>query len=131
MNGTPVLIGRFDVKVTGSGTLVLPRDWRSLLVEDGAVCIMPDLHEPCLLLVRKSTLDQEIARLQDRKNGPDDERTLKCLSETARLVQVSEGGRLVIPAELRESAGIGKMASLVGNVRCVKVWSVMIFRIVG
>lgn len=118
-----VLVGRFDVKASLNGAITLPQEWRSLLVEDGAVCIVPDLHERCLLLVRKSTLDQEIARLKDQKNDPDSEKALMCITEKAKLVQVSVGGRIVVPIELRESASIGKMVSLVGNVRCVKVWA--------
>jgi len=123
MHSTPVLMGRYDVKITGVGTLVLPRDWRSSLVEDGVVYVMPNLHERCLILLRKSALDDEIARLQTQMDDPNAKTTLKSITENAKLLQVDGRGRIVIPADQREFAGIGKMVSLVGNVRCVTVWA--------
>ncbi len=117
-----MLVGRFAVAVDDTGGFSLPGEWLFMTSDGGNLCLVPDANEKCLVLLPKTLFDDEVLRVK-RSTDLNEQKQRDSIGMSCREVSVGENGRIVIPVEMREKAGILSMATLVGCVRVVKIWS--------
>ncbi|HEY5723494.1 MAG TPA: hypothetical protein VIT45_14350 [Allosphingosinicella sp.] len=129
---TQILFGGSAVAaVTDAGSMRLPKFVRDALGTRAAGEIIVGAHQlhPCLVSYPRS-LAQTLLRDLERRRIDEESKNPDCHYVRARRVfgfaqeiSVSREGRLILPAPLRQRAGIGRAALFVGIGRKVEIWS--------
>ena len=115
-----------SITLDTKGRLAVPTRYREVLSDAHAahVIITIDTDAPCLLLYPLSEweiIERKIAELPSF--NPVARRIQRLLIGHATEVELDTHGRLLVPAVLREYAGLEKNAMLVGQGRKFELWS--------
>ncbi|VAX18073.1 Cell division protein MraZ [hydrothermal vent metagenome] len=117
-----MFIGRHDVSVDPKGRIHLPAKVRDVLL---------NIYEPPLIV---TVSDRRLAgypakqwlgkyeQLEAGPYSPEKDDLLRAIAENAEEVPI-KNGRILIPARLREYAGIERDAVIVGRIRNIEIWS--------
>ena len=117
--------GLFQHQLDAKGRASLPASFRKALAcEREESLVIVKIHEPCLRaypnsswqqlvesISKKSTLNPEVARFKRRVVG------------FAREVSLDKLGRILIPSDLRQKAGVASEVIFVGSVQYIEIWS--------
>lgn len=108
------------------GRLALPSRYRDVMREksDGQMVITIDTQERCLLLY--PTPDWEIIQAQVEalpSFNPAARRIQRLLIGHATDVEMDSQGRFLLPAPLREFAGLEKSVTMIGQGKKFEIWS--------
>ena len=123
---TVVFKGCNKISLDVKGRLTLPTRCRDGLVEaDGnTVVVTIDLREVCLLMYPATAWAAVEAMLTALPNLDEHYRRMQRLVlGHATEVEVDSAGRLVLPPDLREYAGLDRRLALVGQANKLEVWS--------
>lgn len=116
-----MFLGRFEHNLDAKGRLALPARYRDRL-DEGVVITRG--FDPCLLIypmVAWEPLAERVSALSI--SDPDVRRLRRMLFAEATDLQLDRQGRILVPAELREYAGIERQAVVVGMHTFIEVWS--------
>ena len=110
-----------DVK----GRLTLPARCRELLVDEStSVVVTIDLREVCLLMYSGSAWAAIESMLTALPNLDEHYRRIqRMVLGHATEVEVDGSGRVLLPPDLREYAGLDRRVALVGQANKLEVWS--------
>lgn len=115
-------IGEFEHNVDNKNRVILPSQIRDRL-DDNDELILTTGIDVCLNLFPKG-LWREFVSSEDLQGLDSDPRRLRRkLAAKARDVSVDSQGRIVIPKNLKEDAGITDSVIVVGNIDHVEFWS--------
>jgi len=108
------------------GRIALPSRYREVMREksDGQMVITIDTQERCLLLY--PTADWEVIQAQVEalpSFNPAARRIQRLLIGHATDVEMDAQGRFLLPAPLREFAGLEKNVTLIGQGKKFEIWS--------
>ena len=108
------------------GRLALPTRFREslLTVADGRIVVTIDVREQCLLLYPLPEWDVVQRKLEGLSNIAANARRLqRLLIGHATDIELDGQGRILLPALLRDFAGLQKKLVLVGQGNKIEIWS--------
>ncbi len=125
MSGSFSFSGAFPATLDDKGRLALPARHREALAECPQISMAPDLFEPCLLLFPRSTWEDFKARVTANANltKPLVRRVQRNLIGPSVDLDLDANGRLLIPAGMRDRAGLVKRLALVGVCDKIEIWN--------
>jgi MraZ protein len=115
-----MFLGKYSRTLDAKGRLALPVKFREQLPNGSVVTISP---ENCLRVYTPAEWGQVTASLRVSEATGETERNLvrRMFAEAAEL-EFDGQGRALIPATLRDHAGIGATAMVVGVNNVVEIW---------
>lgn len=120
--GTDGFIGQYEHSVDGKNRVVLPSAIRDKLDDDNRL-VLTIGFDGCLTLYPSYEQFQSFVD-QTADQGPTENarKLRRKLIGQAREVSVDSQGRLVLPGELKDEAGIDNSVTVVGNFDSVDFW---------
>ena len=103
----------------------MPSRYREELIErcDGKLVITIDLADPCLCIYPLSDWERIETQLSQMPSlRPETRQLYRLLIGSAVDLELDNSGRLLIPARLREQAGLAKQVMLVGQLNKFQLW---------
>ncbi len=115
--------GASSISLDAKGRLTLPSRLRAELGEDAQLVITIDAIDPCLCLYPACEWEVIEARLRELPSLlEENRRLLRLLVGNAVDLELDGNGRFLVPARLREFAGLSKTAVLVGQLNKFQLW---------
>lgn len=108
------------------GRVALPTRVRESLdaVSDGKLVVTIDTRDRCLLLYPLPLWEEVHKRLDALSNmNPNSRIVQRLIIGYATDLEPDANGRLLLPAQLREYAGLDKRLNLVGQTNKIEIWS--------
>ena len=118
--------GISNATLDSKGRMALPARNREVvtLAADGKVVVTIDMREPCLLLYPLPEWEVVQRKLEGLSNINPQARLLqRLLIGHATDLELDGNGRLLLPAMLRDYAGLEKKLVLVGQGNKIEIWS--------
>ncbi|NMM44523.1 division/cell wall cluster transcriptional repressor MraZ [Rhodospirillaceae bacterium KN72] len=118
--------GTFENKVDRKGRVSLPSDFRAELPEGGerVVYIYPSPKHDALEACDKAFMQRLVEAIEDRPLYSDEEEDLnQSIVAQARRALLDDTGRLVLPPDHADHAGIEDKAVFVGQGSRFQIWS--------
>jgi MraZ protein len=116
------LYGTFEHSMDDRGRVAIPAVFRRALQDGG---VLRPAEDGCLELYTQEAFDAETAlRLGEsgtRKRG--DRRRRRTFLPDSLHVDLDRQGRIVVPQEMREGAGLDGRASLIGLGDYIEIWN--------
>ncbi|HLW37059.1 MAG TPA: division/cell wall cluster transcriptional repressor MraZ [Candidatus Eremiobacteraceae bacterium] len=127
MTAFPKFTGRYEHSLDDKGRLTIPARFRARLGDHFVLTIAPP--EPCLAMYPEPTWAEFCSKLETAPRKDAQYRTfVRHLFAHTEEVSLDAQGRLLIPAGLREIAGIERDTVLAGALTRVEVWSLEAWR---
>lgn len=115
-----MLLGEFRHSLDAKGRVFLPSRWREEL---GELVVITQGLDRCLFLMGKPRFEEWAARFDDLPVERRDARAYSRIFFSKASEEAVDGqGRITIPANLRELAGLGKELVLSGVSRRAEIW---------
>lgn len=113
------------VAIDDKGRLAIPARYRDLIGDEagGLLVITIDTEERCLLLYPYPQWEQIERKLEALPSyHPASRRIQRLLIGHATEMEMDRNGRILVPALLREYAGLGQMVMFVGQGKKFEIW---------
>lgn len=120
------LVGTYECKVDAKGRLMVPAPLKKQLVpmlQEGFV-LKRSVYESCLELYPHKEWDAVMTEMDSRLNRflKKHRDLLRRFTAGAKTVEVDTNGRLLIPRDLVEFAGIDKEIVLTSSMNFIEIW---------
>lgn len=118
--------GASSLSLDAKGRLSIPSRHRSLLLSEseGRMICTVDLHQPCLLLYPLYEWEEIEFKLRQLSSmNPHERRVQRVLLGNAHETDMDKSGRILLPAPLRQHAGLEKSIMMVGQLNKFELWS--------
>jgi len=117
--------GRYDQKVDKKGRTSCPSAYRKLLTsESEESLVLVSAFEPCLRAYPQSSWRNFLKNLSDKSSfNPQVTMVKRAIIGSAKEVPLDKLGRVLIPGDLRDYAGIDSQAVFVGSLQYIEIWS--------
>ncbi|MGF1508504.1 MAG: division/cell wall cluster transcriptional repressor MraZ [Myxococcota bacterium] len=116
--------GRFEHTVDGKGRIALPAAVRRALSEDETLVITTHVSAPCLVAHPLRDWAEFESRLAQRPQFDPGVMMLRRLYVGSAMdCPIDRQGRVLLPAVLRDYAGIQREAYWVGAIRSLELWN--------
>ncbi len=113
-------IGEYNHTVDAKGRVIVPSKFRDKLGDEFVVTKGLD---DCLYVYENSEWEQFAEKLSNLSiANPGSRKLTRFFLAGATTCEVDKQGRILLPAVLREFAGIGKDAVLIGNGKHIEIW---------
>ena len=113
-------MGEYEHNTDAKGRLIIPSRFRELL---GDTFVITKGYEGCLIVYSNEEWDNFATRLASMpEHNADVRRLVRIFLSGATECEVDKQGRILIPARLREYAGIEKEVMVVGALSHVELW---------
>ena len=127
MTAFPKFTGLYEHSLDDKGRLTIPARFRARLGDHFVLTIAPP--EPCLAMYPEPTWSEFCSKLEAAPRKDAQYRAfVRHLFARTEEVSLDAQGRLLIPAALREIAGIERDAVLSGALTRVELWSLDAWR---
>ncbi len=112
------------MSLDAKGRMAMPMRYRGLLIDRYAGKVVITVDPDRCLSIYPLKIWEEIERKLDRLPtfNPSARKLQRALTGHATEVEMDTNGRLMVPAPLREFAGINRKAVLMGQVRKFELW---------
>lgn len=117
--------GSFTLTLDEKGRLALPARYRERLLSEcqGQMICTIDLHDPCLLLFPLAEWEEIEEKLKSLSSfNPQERRLQRLLLGNATDCEMDKSSRILLPASLRQHAGLNKNIRLVGQLNKFEIW---------
>ncbi|MCB5228101.1 division/cell wall cluster transcriptional repressor MraZ [Alishewanella sp. 16-MA] len=117
--------GSFTLTLDEKGRLALPARYRERLMSEfqGQMICTIDLHDPCLLLFPLAEWEEIEEKLKSLSSlNPQERRLQRLLLGNATDCDMDKSSRILLPASLRQHAGLTKNIRLVGQLNKFEIW---------
>jgi MraZ protein len=113
--------GTYEHSLDDKGRLILPARIRARL--SGAVYLTQHL-DSCVALWTLEQFEKEVStRLASAENGPLERNEMRDWSASVHEVELDRQGRMAIPPQLRNYAGLEQEVLVIGAINRVELWS--------
>lgn len=124
--GSLVFRGSNEINMDAKGRMAIPARYRDMLTTECEGCLVAtiDIQDPCLWiypLPKWQEIESEIGALPTF--NPETRRLQRLLIGHARDLELDTNGRVLIPPELRNYAGLDKKVVLLGQNHRLELWS--------
>jgi MraZ protein len=116
-------LGEYEATIDAKGRFLLPGGLKKQMPEGGNTIVISRGFEKCLLLYPLKSweaIEEKIKKLNDFNPKVSQFRTL--FVGGASYVDLDSAGRILLPASLKEYAGITKDIVLASDIDKVKIW---------
>ena len=113
------MTGKYDHGIDGKGRLTVPSQMRREL---GEVCFVMRGPKEYLNVYSTEGWEKFCARFEGKTQSEDGD-LMRFLFANSATCEIDAQGRILIPAELREYAGIEKNVTIVGLPDRVEIWN--------
>lgn len=114
-----MFVGTFEHSLDDKGRIVLPSTFRSHLADKGFL----SQFDGCLGLWTEDGFHEVSSRLKDKiREGLAPQEALRAFSANAHEVRPDAQGRITIPQRLRDFAGLGRDAVVIGAIDRIEIW---------
>ena len=121
MSAFPKFTGQYEHSLDDKGRLTIPARFRARLGDHFVLTIAPP--EPCLAMYPETTWSEFCAKLEAAPRKDAQYRSfVRHLFAHTEEISLDSQGRLLLPAALREMAGIKRDAVLVGTLTRIEIW---------
>jgi transcriptional regulator MraZ len=121
MSAFPKFTGQFEHSLDDKGRLTIPARFRARLGDHFVLTIAPP--DPCLAMYPEATWLEVCSKLEAAPRKDAQYRSfVRHLFAHTEEISLDSQGRLLLPAALREMAGIGRDAVLVGTLTRIEIW---------
>ena len=117
-----MFIGKHQASVDPKGRVHLPARIRDALVEHFSPPLILTISDRCLAGFPAKNWLEKYEQIEASEYTPEKGDLLRAITENAAECQI-KNGRILIPAWLREYAGIEKEVVIVGRIRKIEIWS--------
>jgi MraZ protein len=117
-----MFIGRYEVTLDPKGRVHLPAKVRDPLMKEFEPPLIVTIADRCLALFPKAQWLDRYEALEREPRTPEQGDLLRAVTENAELVEI-KNGRILIPARLREYAGLEKDGVIIGRMSKFELWS--------
>lgn len=121
-----LLVGRHVNKIDKKGRVSVPKPFRDTFVQEGfsGVYAYPSIRFNAIEACGESYFRQLTQRLDDSLDmfSPEQDDLLIAILDNAHALSFDPEGRIVVPAELLEMAGISGEARFVGRLNFFQIW---------
>lgn len=114
-----MFMGQFEHTIDAKGRTIVPVKYREDLGDEFIVTWGPD---GCLYLYPQEEWDQFAQKLRNLPSSQKTRRIQRQFLSMAMEVALDKQGRILIPAKLRESAGLEKDLVFIGMMNRVEIW---------
>lgn len=116
-----MFVGKYNNSIDGKFRLIVPSKFREEL---RGKCIMAKSLDKCLTIYTMEEWKKFVDKLDELPtSNPNSRRVRRHFHSSAAECDIDKQGRLTIPQELREYAGIEKDLITVGSNKVIEVWS--------
>lgn len=116
-----MFVGKYENSIDSKSRLIIPAKFREEL---GGRCIIAQSMDKCLTISTEAEWENFLSELKALPKSNAEARMLRrYFNQSARTCDVDKQGRVTIPQELREYAGITKELVTIGNIDNIEVWS--------
>ena len=116
-----MFVGKYQNSIDSKSRLIIPAKFREEL---GGRCVVAQSLDKCLTI---STLAEWEKCLEELKalprSNPEARMIRRYFNQSAATCDVDKQGRVTIPQELKDYAGITKELVTIGNIDNIEVWS--------
>jgi MraZ protein len=116
-------LGEYEATIDAKGRFLLPGNLKKQMPEGTNTIVISRGFEKCLLLYPLKSweaIEEKIKKLNEFNPKVSQFRTL--FVGGASYVDLDSAGRILLPASLREYAGLGKDILLASDIDKVKIW---------
>ncbi|CAB4322722.1 unannotated protein [freshwater metagenome] len=114
-----MFVGTFEHSLDDKGRVVLPSTFRAQLADRGFLA----QWDRCLGLWTEEGFSDAAERLTQRiRNGEVPQGALRAFAANAHEVRPDSQGRITIPQRLRDFAGLGRDAVVIGAIDRIEIW---------
>lgn len=116
-------LGEYEATIDAKGRFLLPGSLKKQMPEGTSTIVISRGFEKCLLLYPLKSweaIEEKIKKLNEFNPKVSQFRTL--FVGGASYVDLDSAGRILLPASLREYAGLGKDILLASDIDKVKIW---------
>ncbi|MBI5814490.1 MAG: division/cell wall cluster transcriptional repressor MraZ [Nitrospinae bacterium] len=117
-----MFIGEYEVSLDPKGRLNLPAKVRDTLLNVFAPPLIVTVSDRCLAGYPARQWLEKYEKLEAEPYTPERGDLLRAISANAEECPI-KNGRILIPGRLREYAGLGKSAVVVGRIKKIEIWS--------
>jgi len=121
-----LLVGRHVNKIDKKGRVSVPKPFRDALVQEGfqGVYVYPSIRFQAIEACGESHFRRLAQRLDDSlaMYSPEQDDLLVAILDNAHALPFDPEGRIVVPSELLDGAGITAEARFVGRVDFFQIW---------
>lgn len=119
----PTLKGRYEYGVDQKGRLFIPKPLRSKVIARGFVLTIG--LDRCLALYSSGGWQGLLTKLENLKlaTGADGRHVRRMMLANAMDVEIDHEGRILMPRDLRDMAGIRGTAVIVGAADHIEIWA--------
>lgn len=130
MSAFPKFTGHYEHSLDDKGRLTIPARMRARLGDHFVLTIAPP--DVCLAMYPESTWSEFCSKLESAPRKDANYRTIvRHLFANTEEASLDSQGRLLLPAALRDLAGIKRDAVLVGTLTRVEIWAAETWRSVN
>ncbi len=119
------LASKYDCKIDAKGRLVLPSKIKSNFPEDaGNEVVLRMAFEPCLILYPMVEFRKTYQKIAGLNEFNKEHRALqRNFFSSVQTVEIDSAGRILIPKQMLQYAGLEKDAMVVGTGLRVEIWN--------
>ena len=116
-----MFMGQYSHSIDEKGRLIMPSKYREQL---GREFIMTRGADGCLSVYPNDEWKKIEERVQEiaRINSKEGRRFMRMFFSSAATLELDKQGRTVVPASLRDYAGLKKDVELIGSVTHIEIW---------
>jgi len=113
--------GRYEHSLDDKGRVILPSKFRAPFEHGGYLTAYQD---GCLSLWTPEEFETQMQAMQERaKEGRSDRNLVRLWASTSHELEIDRQGRMAIPAQLREYAGLEGDVLVLGAIDRVELWN--------
>ena len=116
-----MFVVKYQNSIDSKSRLIIPSKFREEL---GGRCVVDKSLDKCLTISTLEEWEKFLGELnQLPRSNPEARMIRRYFNQSAAICDVDKQGRVTIPQELREYAGITKELVTIGNINNIEVWS--------
>ena len=116
-----MFVGKYNNSIDSKFRLIVPAKFREGL---GGTCVMAKGLDKCLTIYTQEEWEKFINKLDELPtSNPASRKVKRHFCASAADCDIDKQGRMTIPQELREYAGITKDLVTIGSNKVIEVWS--------
>ncbi len=115
-----MFVGKFNNSIDGKFRMIIPTRFRDEL---GGKCVVAKALDKCLTIYTMDEWKKFVDKLDELPGSvPNIRRVRRHFNSSAAECDIDKQGRLTLPQELREYAGIEKELVTIGSNKFIEIW---------
>ena len=116
-----MFVGKYQNSIDSKSRLIIPAKFREEL---GGCCVIAQSLDKCLTISTEAEWENFLQELKALPRSNAEARMIRrYFNQSAAKCDVDKQGRVTIPQELKDYAGITKELVTIGNIDNIEVWS--------